>query len=172
MIGGGVGVLLERGLGDGDPALIERAKKKFKDAYRRHLLATTRCYEGVLELVESLERIGVTTSIATNKPSWFTNPLVEHLRIPVRAVASADEAPRRKPDPAVVALAIERTGRAIDRSSTIYVGDMPIDLETARAFGVPLIGVSWGFDPSALRRLVPDHFIDHPRELIAVIRPH
>lgn len=172
MIGSGVGVLLERGLGEENVELIERAKKQFKGAYTDHLLDTTRPYDGVLELIEALTARGIATSIATNKPSFFTKPIVEKLglaRAGIRGVASADEVPKRKPDPAIVALAIERSGAAIDRPATVYVGDMPIDLETARAFGCPLVGVAWGFDPSRLKRLDPDHWIETPRALLELV---
>jgi phosphoglycolate phosphatase-like HAD superfamily hydrolase len=91
------------------------------------------------------------------------------LKAGIRGVASADEAGARKPSPRVVELAIERTGRALDKARTIYVGDMPIDLETARAFGCRLVAVGWGFDPSGLARLEPDRWIKDPRELIDAV---
>lgn len=172
MIGSGVGVLLERGLGEENAELIERAKQQFKGAYTAHLLDTTRAYDGVLELIAALTARGIVTSIATNKPSFFTKPIVEALGLAkagIRGVASADEAPKRKPDPKIIELAIERSGAAIDRAATMYAGDMPIDLETARAFGCPMVAVAWGFDPSRLKRLDPDHWIETPRALLDVI---
>jgi phosphoglycolate phosphatase len=172
MIGAGVGVLLERGLGEDNPELIHEAKTRFRGAYQAHLFDTTRPYDGVLELIQTLEAKNIATSIATNKPSWFTKPIVEELGLihaGIRAVASADEAPARKPDPRVLELALQRTARPFDPKTTIYVGDMPIDLETARAFGCPLVAVAWGFDPSRLKRLDPEHWIEEPSALLATL---
>jgi 2-phosphoglycolate phosphatase len=169
MIGEGVGVLLERGLGDDQPELVAKAKARFKDAYAKHLLATTKPYEGVHALIAELNARGVTTSIATNKPSFFTQPIVEKLALDVRAYACPDDAGARKPDPRVVELAIERTGKPLDRARTIYVGDMPLDLETARRFGCPIVAVAWGFDPRGLKRLNPDHWIEEPSALLSLL---
>jgi len=179
MIGEGVVVLLERALAPeprsirgADRALVDEARKLFKDLYKARLLETTRPYEGVLEAIAELARNGVVCSIATNKPSLFTNPIVAAFgfeRAGIRGVASADEARARKPDPSVIELAIQRTGQAIDKSATIYVGDMPIDQQAARTFGCAMAGVGWGFDPEPLRRLDPDRWIENPKELASVL---
>lgn len=171
MIGAGVGELLARGLADRDPAAIDRARALFKDAYFARVVETTRPFPGVVEVIRELSARGVVTSIATNKPSLFTRVVVEKLGLleaGIRAHASADEVVSRKPDPAVIALAIERTGVQVDRSRVLYVGDMPIDVATARNFGCRIAICGWGFDPkgSASERL--DYLLNEPKDLLAI----
>lgn len=179
MIGSGVSVLLERGLGSDDPELVGRARALFRDHYAAGLVIDTRPYAGVPELLTRLAGSGVLLSIATNKPSFFTRPLITRLgldRAGIRGVACADEVPARKPDPAVVWLARARARRhaglegPAGAETLRYVGDMPIDAATARAAGCPFIGVAWGFDPLGLERERPDVLVESPAELERALR--
>ncbi len=154
MIGGGAKVLIQRALGDRVDELFEATHARFYDAYRRRLLQTTCPYDGVVALLDGLRDAGITCAIATNKPAAFTKPIVEGLDLRLPA-ASADEVENKKPDPAVVHLALERVGCAdVDPRAVAYVGDMPIDAATAARFGGPFFGVAWGFDPDGLRAQV------------------
>jgi phosphoglycolate phosphatase len=177
MIGGGVDTLLRRGLGEDAPLLVRAARERFRAAYQARLLETTALYDDVLDAIASLARDGVLSVIATNKPSFFTRTIVDRLglaRAGVRAFASADEVDRRKPDPAVVALALTRAagGEILSPGEVRYVGDMPVDVETARAFGCPAIGVAWGFDPTGLAQARPDAWVESPRALFTLIEQH
>ncbi len=150
MIGGGAKVLIQRALGDRVDALFASAHARFYDVYRRRLLETTRLYDGVEAMLATLAERGVVCAIATNKPAAFTAPIVEALELEL-PWASADEVPDKKPDPAVVRLALERAGAPdVPAAHVGYVGDMPIDRETAARCGARFFGVGWGFDPAGL----------------------
>ena len=103
--------------------------------------------------------------MATNKPAAFTAEIVRRLQIPVAASASADEVAERKPDPAVLRLALARAGAT---EALAYIGDMPVDAETSRRAGSPFVGVSWGFDPAGLSAL-GERMVHQPRELVEAI---
>ncbi|MDY6931008.1 MAG: HAD-IA family hydrolase [Halobacteriota archaeon] len=61
--------------------------------------------------------------------------------------------------------------REISKNSAIYVGDETRDVEAAKRAGIPVIAVSWGFnDIDALRRLDPDFAVEHPRDLIDILK--
>jgi phosphoglycolate phosphatase len=163
MIGGGVDTLLRRALGEDDRALLDSARARFRGSYEAHLFDTTTLYAGVFEAIEALRNEGLTLAVATNKPSFFTRPILERLsldRAGIRAFASADETKKKKPDPSVVKLALERAGASTAPERALYVGDMPVDVETGRAFGCRVIGVGWGFDPQGLRAAHPDAWVD------------
>jgi pyrophosphatase PpaX len=51
---------------------------------------------------------------------------------------------------------------------TWMVGDSPVDVQTARAAGAKVAGVTWGLAPEGLRREGPDRLVDDPRELAAL----
>ena len=167
MIGGGVATLLSRALGEERMHLFDRARARFKDAYAARLTETTRLYDGVAEMLEELARGGTTSVVATNKPSFFTKEIAARLRLQVAAFACSDEVRERKPDPAVVRLALERAG--VDAGSA-YVGDMPIDVETARRAALPFLGVAWGFDPRGLIASGCERIFDQPRGLVEALR--
>lgn len=152
-IGHGARHLVECFLGSEDPALVDRGRDLFTDAYAAAPVVDTRVYPGIEALLAALGAADVAVAVATNKPARLTEPVVRGTGLPalgVRAWASADETGRRKPDPAVLALALARLGLAgVSPARVAYVGDMAVDLETADRFGATGIQVSWGFAPCA-----------------------
>lgn len=168
MIGHGVAHLLGEALGD-VPELLPKARELFRGIYEARLLATTRCYPGLPEVLRQLAQ-RVPLAIATNKPSAFTSKIVAGLNLEalgLSAWASADEVPARKPDPAVLRLACERLGGPLGPIG--YVGDMPVDIATARNFGGIAVGVAWGFDPAGTRAANPDLWLNQPSDLLRLL---
>jgi phosphoglycolate phosphatase-like HAD superfamily hydrolase len=56
-----------------------------------------------------------------------------------------------------------------DKRETLYVGDMVIDVETARNAGVPVALIATGGNSSdELRSMNPDYFIDRFSDLIKI----
>ncbi len=51
---------------------------------------------------------------------------------------------------------------------TWMVGDSATDVDVARAAGVRVAGVTWGFHPAALRAAGADRLIDEPRDLASL----
>lgn len=168
-IGGGVHTLLERATGSSDPDLIARGRALFGPAYNACLLATTAPYSGIVAMLDALRCAQVGIALATNKPRAFTAPIVRALKLEALGIqgwASADEVPEKKPDPAVVQLAMDRAGLGhIHPKDTVYVGDMAVDMHTARAFGARGVGVAWGFDPEGCQQAQPDIWVDHPSQI-------
>ncbi len=163
-IGGGVTMLLERALGSAEPELLHQGRALFGPAYRDCLLATTTLYPGLADALYTLRSRGIGIAVATNKPRDFAAPIIEGLQLEslgVQGWASADEVPVRKPDPAVVRLALARAGfDGIAVLEQAYVGDMPVDIKTARAQAAVAVGVAWGFDPKGCRAEGVDHWIE------------
>jgi phosphoglycolate phosphatase len=55
-------------------------------------------------------------------------------------------------------------------SSTLYVGDSNIDMETAHNSGIASCGVSWGFrGRQELEEAGAEHIVDTAEELLALI---
>ena len=70
-----------------------------------------------------------------------------------------DEAPRRKPHPAPLRLALRRIG--CPPAASIYVGDTPEDVTMARRAAVPVVGVIGHSPvPAKLRAARPDALIE------------
>lgn len=81
----------------------------------------------------------------------------------------SEDAPRRKPHPAPLRMALEAL-RALPKAS-VYIGDAPEDIEMAHRAGVRAIGVLGGSPvPERLRAAAPDAMIETIRELPALLK--
>src|ERR1019366_5959008 len=86
-----------------------------------------------------------------------------------RAKVCSEDAPRRKPPPAPLRMALDRL--RIVPKVCVYVGDGPEDIEMAHRAGVRAIGVLGGSPvPERLRAALPDAMIETIRELPNLLR--
>jgi len=104
--------------------------------------------------------------VLTNKPGDMSRTILEGLDVAGRfaRVWGAGDVPARKPDPAGLVALLGELGVAA--AEAWMVGDSEIDVLTARAAGVRVAGVSWGFHPDALRAARPDRILDDPAGLV------
>jgi phosphoglycolate phosphatase len=159
---------IERFVGDGARSLISRAVAPHAELetpalaawwahYRAHSLERTRPFAGLPALLTRSDR---RLAIHTNKPGALARQILAGLGLLDRfaIVTGGDDAPR-KPSPAGTLAIMRRLGaRACD---TVFIGDSPTDVRTARAAGVTLVGVTWGFRPEAeLRAAGARHVVD------------
>ena len=118
-------------------------------AFQRHYaevngLATT-LYEGVVPALAALQAQGVAMACVTNKPAAFTGPLLERMGIAryFGATVSGDTLPEKKPHPAPLIHACELLGVTVAES--LMIGDSANDAEAARAAGMPVLLVTYGY---------------------------
>ena len=173
MVGHGARKLLERGLaasGEVSPDLIERGFAPFLAYYADHIADGSRPYAGVETALDTLAAAGCRLGICTNKPVALSEKLVAALGWSGRFAANLgfDSVARAKPDPGHLLGTIIAAGG--DPNTTVFVGDSITDTTTARAAGVPVIAVSFGFSDRAASELGADRLIDHYDELIAALR--
>jgi len=123
----------------------------------------------VLETLTSLRQRGYRTSICTNKPQRATIAVVEGLGLGelFDGIAGGDRFPVRKPDPGhLLGLIGELDGRI---EASAMIGDSENDAAVARAAGVPLVLMRYGYarvDPASLAAdALLDHFSELPRAL-------
>ena len=151
LVGHGARVLVERALGAERVRVHEEGVSRFIEHYEEHCLDHTRPYAGMAGLVDSLSAQGVRFAVITNKPERLSRKILAGLGLVDRMVAviGGDTFPERKPHPGGVWRVLECC--AADRSRALMVGDSAVDVETARAAGIVMCGVMWGFDPESLR---------------------
>jgi phosphoglycolate phosphatase len=143
-VGEGARLLLERAVAP-RAELAGPALAAWWRHYEAHCLDRTRPYPGIPDL---LARSGRRLAVCTNKPGRLARRILAGLGLLDRfaLVVGGDEAPR-KPDPAGTLSIMRRLGAW--PGDTVFVGDSPIDVRTARSAGVALVAVSWGFRPLA-----------------------
>lgn len=172
MVGEGAALLVRRALSAAglDPD-VATALPRFLELYDERLLANTRLYEGTRD---ALDRIapGAVLAILTNKPQRPTERILEGLGIAryFAHVIGGDTPCGRKPDPAGLMQLI--AAAVATRRETLLVGDSAIDLRTARAAGVRVCVVRYGFGfPQALTEIRDgDAVADSPADLPALVR--
>lgn len=124
---------------------FEPTRTAFLDAYTQCLSETTALFDGVAELLDTLEARGLKWGVVTNKPHRFTIPVIEGLGLQTRAgtVISGDSTAHAKPHPLPLLTACEQLG--VPPAATLYVGDDLRDIQAAKAAGMPSAAAAWGY---------------------------
>lgn len=165
MIGGGARVLIRRALAHEGITLpeaeIEALNARFLAHYATHLADRTRPFPGVIEALDRLAAQGVLLAVCTNKLEHLARLLLDRLDLTRRfsAITGADTYAKAKPDALPLLSTIAAGGGAA--SASLMVGDSRTDILTARAAGVPVIAVSFGYTEIAPAELGADVLIDH-----------
>ena len=129
----------------------------FRSRFRSVCLEGSRLLPGVPEALAHLAAAGFSLGVATTKPRYFTEPILEHLGVLqyISAVAGAEEVEHLKPAPDALLLVLERLGKT--PQETLFVGDTPLDVGAARAAGIRVACVLTGHSPeAAVRAANPD----------------
>jgi phosphoglycolate phosphatase len=171
LVGHGARALLLRGLaatGAASEELVDAALPHFMSFYADHICEGTRPYPGVEAALAQIASAGARLALCTNKPASLSHKLLDALGLGNRfaAIVGGDTLPVRKPDPAPLIAAIAQAGGG----TAVFVGDSITDAETARAAGVPLIAVSFGFRDRPVEELGADAVVDCFDELVPAIR--
>jgi phosphoglycolate phosphatase len=164
-VGEGARVLVERCLDHVGSALsADEVLPVYLECYAARLLDSTRLYPGVAEALDAL--VGPALAVLTNKPGDMSRAILEGLGVGARfaRVWGAGDVAARKPDPAGLLDLMADLGAPAPE--TWMVGDSATDVGAARAAGVRVAGVTWGFHPGALRAARPDRLLDDPGELV------
>jgi phosphoglycolate phosphatase len=143
-------------------------------AYREHhpsvLKSGTHLFPGVAEVLRALSASGRSVGICSNKPVAFTRELIEILGIAawVNVVLGPEDVARPKPAPDMLLAALQRLG--VPAGEALYLGDMVVDIETARAAGVRVWVVPTGSEErDALERARPDRLLDALADLASLV---
>jgi pyrophosphatase PpaX len=127
-------------------------------------------YDGILYLLDLLQRAGTKVGLVTSKSRYTTQMAFDLTGIEsyFDAAVCADESPRNKPFPDPILLCLEQLG--ISPADAAYVGDSPADIQAARAAGVDAIAVAWGvFDVATLMAEKPDRVVHTIPELVGLL---
>ncbi|WP_137625123.1 HAD family hydrolase [Lactiplantibacillus pingfangensis] len=105
-------------------------------------------YPGITDLLQQLPasvKLGIVTSQRRNE---MVSGMAQYDFMPKMAVTiSADDTPKRKPDPLPLLTAIDRIN--VEPSNALFVGDSLSDEQTAAAANVDFGLAVWGMDPNA-----------------------
>lgn len=154
-----------------DDASFPAMRDEYLALYDEVLTRKPLLFEGVAQLLDSLDSQSVLWGIVTNKPRRFTQPLLESIGLLKRAksVVCADDAARPKPYPDSLYLACEQA--AVSPGNCWYVGDAERDIEAGKAAGMRTVIAMYGYlgEHDVPQDWGADVAIDTPLELLSLI---
>jgi len=173
MIGAGVKPLLQRALAAKGKQLppdeIDRLFAEFLEIYAAHIADRSRPFPGLEQALDTLAAQGCRLAVCTNKLEWLSVKLLKQLKLAPRfaAICGQDTFAMRKPDPDMLRLTIARAGG--DTGHAVMVGDSMTDVATARAAGIPIVAVDFGYTDTPPAQLGADRLISHFEALPAAV---
>ena len=134
------------GLAETDPQ-FEIIREQFLQTYHLNCTQKTVFFDGMPELLDTLDAKNILWGIITSKPTWLTEPILKHFELDKRAacIVTGDMLTKVKPDPLPLLYACEKIGMKPENSA--YVGDLESDMVAAKAAGMKSIGVTYGYHP-------------------------
>jgi phosphoglycolate phosphatase len=165
LVGAGARALIERGFKLHGTVLtpehLEVLFQRFLVIYADRVADESYLYPGVVDALTTLAADGYALAVCTNKPERHSRLLIEALGITARfaAICGRDTFPVFKPDPAHLLLTIKAAGG--DPARAVMVGDSRTDIHTAKAAGIPVVAVPFGYTDVPIETLEPDVVIQH-----------
>ena len=142
----------------------ERLVDCFVDHYRVERTALARPFPGIADLLRTLGAWGPAIAVVTSKlradalAELAGTALAQH----VDTVVAFEDVTEHKPSPAPQLEALRR----LQCREGIGIGDLPTDVASARAAGLPALAVTWGYgDRQALADAGADRVCASPDEL-------
>lgn len=165
LLGAGGRALIERGYAAAGRSLekerLEVQFTAFLAHYNAHICEHSFLFPGVTAALDRLEAQGWRFAVCTNKMEASSVALLEALGVTRRFAANCgqDTFAVHKPDPGALLGTIARAGG--DPARSIMVGDSITDIATAKAAGIPVIAVDFGYTDIPVTALGPDRVISH-----------
>lgn len=144
---------------------IDFLLSSFLETYRRHPCDHTVVFPGVHQALELFTQAEIQLAICTNKPEITCFPVIEALGLQkyFSTIICGDTLEHRKPDPRHVLHTLDKMGAALEEAA--FIGDNEIDVNAAKAAGLPCVCVTYGYCRLPYESLGADALIDHFEEL-------
>jgi phosphoglycolate phosphatase len=165
MVGAGIKPLIERALAYDrrafTPAHVDAMFKDCVAHYAAHIADRSRPFPGVEAALDTLARRGDRLAVCTNKLEWLSLRLLDTLELTSRfvTICGQDTYGVHKPDPEVLRRTVAAAGGVL--AHAVMVGDSATDIRVARAAGIPVVAVDFGYTEVPVAELGPDRIISH-----------
>lgn len=174
LIGGGAMAAIDKALITADLKVSDAEKQRiydtFMDAYRGVSAKGRGLFDGAEELLGGLNGDGVGCGICTNKAEDVAAIALQALGIKHHFKSIIGASPRlpKKPDPAMLRANLNELG--VWPEEAVMIGDSPADHGVARAAGVRVILVDFGYTHTPVHEIGADAVVSHLREIPAALR--
>jgi 2-phosphoglycolate phosphatase len=154
-----------------DHADFDKMRVEYLSLYDEVFTRSPVLFDGMQELLESIESKGLAWGIVTNKPRRFTEPLVKTMGLYSRAVTviCGDDAAQPKPSPETLLMACDQA--KVNASDALYIGDAERDIQAGRAAGMKTVVAMYGYidandHPESWSA---DYFVQQPLDILKLI---
>jgi N-acetyl-D-muramate 6-phosphate phosphatase len=144
-------------------------RQRFLDLYAENIFCKTKMFDGIEDVLDTLEENNFQWGIVTNKPGWLTTTLLEKMELNLRAgcVISGDSLPYSKPRPEPLLHACKLM--ECSPAEAVYIGDAKRDIEAGQNAGMATIIARYGYieEGAAIHEWGATTMIDTPEEILA-----
>lgn len=167
--------VIRRAVGWGDKNLLklfveikdlDKALNLYRKDHAISLIKYSKVFKGVKPLLASFKAKKIKLAIATNRPTRFTKILLIALKLDkyFDMVLCGDKLTKMKPHPEIINKIINRF--KIEKKHVLFVGDMTVDIKTAKAAKIDSIAVLTGSSTKKeLLNANPNKIIKNIRDL-------
>lgn len=165
----------------GAAAMIERALKQdvsddikadilvwLLDYYENHIADFTQLYNGMPELLVTLEAEGILWGVITNKRERMTHPLMQALDLTRRSacIICGDTTAYSKPHPEPMLTACRQI--QVIPEECLYIGDAQHDITAGKAANMKTLAATWGYlkPDDKPQDWGADALIHHPNQIL------
>ena len=165
LLGAGGRALIRRGFASAgrplDESRLDSLFARFLAHYEAHIADHSHLFPGVLASLDALQARGYGFAVCTNKMEGTAKRLLTVLGVAdrFRAICGQDTFAVSKPQPGALLGTIAMAGGTPRRS--VMVGDSRTDIDTAKAAGVPVVAVDFGYTDRPVSEFGPDRIIGH-----------
>ena len=163
-MGDGIRALIEKALRardrEGSQATADCLYRRFLRVHSEHPLRSTKPFPHTAEVLTELAGRQISIGVCTNKAEAPARLILERtgLGAHVSALVGGDAGYGLKPDPRPLQACAGKLG--LHSADVVYVGDHAVDVATARAAGIPVIVVGYGYAGAAVSTLEADRSIE------------
>ncbi len=124
---------------------VEEAVALYRSRFSEVGLFEAQPYPGIHGLLSKLKARGFRLCVATSKPEGFATRVLEHFKLDryFDIVCGATLDGQRDSKASVIAYLLEQLPAGTE---AVMVGDTAHDVIGAKEFGIPTVGVTWGYD--------------------------
>ena len=169
-VGNGIRKLIERSVPENTaPENIDTVHKNFITYYGEHCMKKTKPYDGIMELLHALQKVGCKIAVVSNKADYAVQILCDKYFNNIFDAALGEQAGTPK-KPAKDSVYKVLNMLQVSPSESVYVGDSDVDILTARNSNMDEIIVDWGFrDRTYLEEQGAKVIVSTPNELLNLI---
>lgn len=142
----------------------------FVSFYQKSHSPHTKPYDGIVPLLDRLQKEGILLAVASNKDDFSVKELTNKLFPSYFSIAKGcHPGLLRKPDPSMIFEIMNDFGTK--KENVVYIGDSEVDILTGINGHFPTISVTWGFRTKEfLKNHKATYIVDNTNELYQLIQ--